>query len=65
MRLDRKVAVNFKIYDVIDWATNNYNTHITHYLRGSKAIRRINLVWSVTKIQREKYFSSKVMQNMG
>ena len=27
-RLDKKVKVNFKIYDVTDWKTNNYNTHI-------------------------------------
>ena len=27
--LDKKVLVNFKIYDVTDWKTNEYNTHIT------------------------------------
>ena len=26
---DGNVMVNFKIYDVTDWKTNNYNTHIT------------------------------------
>ena len=26
--LDKKVKVNFKIYDHIDWITNNYNTYI-------------------------------------
>ena len=31
-RLDKKAMVNFKIYDVADWATNNYNTHITQYV---------------------------------
>ena len=25
-RLDKKVMVNFKISDVTDWTTNNYNT---------------------------------------
>ena len=25
--------VNFKLYDVIDWTTNNYNTHIDQYLK--------------------------------
>ena len=25
--------VNFKMYDVTDWTTNNYNTHITQYLK--------------------------------
>ena len=24
-RLDKKAMVNFKIYDVTDWTTNNYN----------------------------------------
>ena len=32
-RFDEKVLFYFKIYDVIDWATNNYNTHITQYLK--------------------------------
>ena len=25
--------VNFKVYDVTDWATNNHNTHIAQYLK--------------------------------
>ena len=25
--LDKKAMVNFKIYDITDWTTNNYNTH--------------------------------------
>ena len=32
-RLDKKVKVNFKIYDVTDWTTNNYNTYIVQYLK--------------------------------
>ena len=31
--LDKKVKVNFKIYDVLDWTANIYNTHITQYLK--------------------------------
>ena len=31
-RLDLKTKVNFKIYDVTIWLTNNYNTHVAHYL---------------------------------
>ena len=31
-RLDKKTMVDFKIYDVTDWKTNNDNTHITQYL---------------------------------
>ena len=32
-QLDEKVMVNFKIYDVTDWTTNNHNTRITQYLK--------------------------------
>ena len=31
-RLDKKPMVNFEIYDVTDWTSNNYNTHIAQYL---------------------------------
>ena len=31
-QLDKKDMVNFKIYDVTDWTTSNYNTHIAQYL---------------------------------
>ena len=37
-QLDNKVMVNFKIYDVIDWTTNHYNTHITQLFQEVKAI---------------------------
>ena len=30
-RLDKKSEVNFKIYDVTDGKTNNYNTHVAQY----------------------------------
>ena len=32
-RLDEKLKVIFKNYDIINWETNNYNTHITQYLK--------------------------------
>ena len=32
-RLDKKVKVNSKIYDVTDWTTYDYNTHIARYLK--------------------------------
>ena len=32
-RVDKKATVNFKIYDVTDLTTNNYNTHIAQYLK--------------------------------
>ena len=31
--LDKKIKVNFKIYDVINWEINNWNTHIAQYLK--------------------------------
>ena len=32
-RLDKKAKVNFKIYDVTDWTTNDYDTHTAQYLK--------------------------------
>ena len=32
-QLNKKAKVYFKIYDVIYWLTNNYNTHIALYLK--------------------------------
>ena len=32
-RLDEKDKVNFKIYDVTAWLTNNRNTHIAKYFK--------------------------------
>ena len=29
---DKKAMVHFKIYDITDWTTNNYNTYIEQYL---------------------------------
>ena len=31
-----KTKVNFKIYDVTNWITNNYNTHISRYLKKKR-----------------------------
>ena len=47
-RLDKKVMVNFKIYDVTDWITDNYNTHIIQYLKNLNHLG--NETWSVNKI---------------
>ena len=33
-RLDKQAEVNFKIYDVTDRITNNYNTHVAQYLKN-------------------------------
>ena len=32
-RFDKKTVVNFKIYDVTDWTTDNCNTYVTLYLK--------------------------------
>ena len=32
-RSDQKAKVNFRIYELTDWATNNYNTYIAQYLK--------------------------------
>ena len=32
--LDKKDEVNFKIYNVTDWTTNDYNKHIVQYLKN-------------------------------
>ena len=37
-RLGNKAKFNFKIYDVIYWETNNYNTHIAQYLKKRKQL---------------------------
>ena len=40
--------VNFKIYDITEWTTNNYNTHIVHYLK--KQWKADNDIWSANGI---------------
>ena len=32
-RLDKKVKVNSRIYDVTDWLANNFNTHIAQHFK--------------------------------
>ena len=32
-RLDQKAKFSFKVYDITDWITNNYNTHNAQYLK--------------------------------
>ena len=32
-RLDKKANVNFRIDDVINWYTNNYDTHIAKFFK--------------------------------
>ena len=37
-RLDKKASVNFKIYEVTIWETNNYNTHTAQY-KGNQTMK--------------------------
>ena len=48
MLLDEKPMVNLNIYHITNWETNNYNTHITQYLRKQR--KSGNEIWSVNKI---------------
>ena len=43
-RLDQKGKVNFKIYDVTVWLSNNCNTHIDQYLKKKR--QSGNKIWS-------------------
>ena len=45
---DKKVNVNFKIYGLRDWATNNCNKHIAQYLKKKR--QSGNEIWLVNKI---------------
>ena len=46
--LDKKVKINFKIYDVKNWKINNYNTYIAQYFK--KYRQSENQTWSVDRI---------------
>ena len=56
-RIAQKAKVNFIIYDVTDWATSNYNTHIAQYLK--KWRQSDNEIWSVNRVWLKKYFPEK------
>ena len=32
-RLQKKAKLDMKVYDIVNWEANNYNTHIAHYLK--------------------------------
>ena len=48
--------------DFTNCNTNNYNEHVAKYLK--KWRQSDNEIWSVNRVYREKYFSSKIMQTM-
>ena len=47
-RLDKEDKVNFKIYEVLTFLTNNCNTHINQYLKNVR--QSGNEIWSVNRI---------------
>ena len=61
-RLDKKTMVNYKIYNVRGWTTNN-NTHIVQYLK--KWRQPDNKVWSINRIWHEKYFFCEKLYTYG
>ena len=60
----RKTAwkANFKIYDVTDWLTSNYNTHLNQYVK--KWRQSSNETWSANRIWYEKHFSWKIVHKI-
>ena len=52
-RLHQKDKINFKIYEVATWLTNNGNTHIAQYLTKKQPD---NETWSIDRIYQGKYF---------
>ena len=55
-RLDKKAKVNFNIYYVADWTTNNYNPHIVSYLKKKR--QSGNGIWSVNKKKQIFFFKN-------
>ena len=47
-RLNKKAKVNFKIYDITNWITNNYNKQVARYL--IKKMELVNDIWSDKRI---------------
>ena len=61
-KLDWRDKVNFKVYDLTTWLTNNCYKHIDQHLR--KLRQSGNEIWSFKKICFEKHFSFKVIHKM-
>ena len=47
-RFDKKANFGFKVNDVKDWITNNYNTHFSQYLK--KLGQSVDIIWSGYRI---------------
>ena len=53
-------SVNFKVYGVTTWLTNNYNTRIVQYLTKNREPDKE--IWSFHRRKQDKYFSSKIIE---
>ena len=58
---DKKAKVNFKIFDVRDWTTNNYNTNIAQISQEIKTTRQWNC--SLIKCNLRNIFLQKFAEN--
>ena len=56
-RLDKKVKVVFKFYDVTAWLTNNRTTYIAQYFK--KQSQSDNEIWSVNRMNLRNIFLEK------
>ena len=59
----KKGKLNFKIYDVINWETNDYNTYIVQYRKKER--QSDNEIWSVSRLEHEEYFFEKSYTKCG
>ena len=60
--LDSKNEVNFEMYGVKTWSTNNYNIHIAQYLKNWMQPGNEN--WSVNRTYHEKHFYRKIIHKI-
>ena len=60
--LDWKAKVNFKIYDVAIWLTNNFNAHIGQYLKKQRQLD--NEIWPVKEYNMSKTHAQNVVEKL-
>ena len=65
-QLDKKDMVNFKIYDVTDWTTSNYNTHIAQYLNKKRKLdnETVNRICQLIEYNMKDIFLKKSYTNV-
>ena len=64
-RLDKKDKISFKIYDIINWETIDYNTHVSQISRGkgNQAVKFGQLIEYNRNIFLEKSYTNVVDQS--